>query len=805
MIDRAESVYTIKPTPRIERLKEAFVKLKITASLDRACIETRVMKETEGEPMLTRRAKVFAAIAREMPIDIYADELLVGFISVRPWCNNITPADGPELEAGWSFYDTVGAEHAGSNLTDEENRILNEELIPYWKGADGKYERTREGRNLQNIPKELAEIIFMDPDSYPPRDTQIYSRSMGMHYGHNCPNYQKVLSKGFLGIKKDAEERLSKLDLSQPGEIKKELFLKGVIIAMQAASELGTRFAAKARSMAEKEDDITRQKELLEIAKVCDWVPANPPRTFYEALQAYFFTWILLLWETSWTWSFSIGRADQYLYPFYEKDIKEGRITKEDAQELVDCFIIKLNQLIQYTHVSVGGFKADGSDATNELSLMFIEAMMHTRLVEPVFGVLIHSKTPDTLLIKACQLCSMGSGHPQFINNDVLIEQALARGTMGGQNITLQDARAAAPFGCSELGIPGRDSGYYYFGLCNLAAGMEFVLTNGFSLHFKRKMGLETGDPRKFKSIEEVREAYRKQIDFMRKNISTFGNIAEQSIAELSPTLYESALIDDCIEKGICREEGGAHYNFNTGLVAAGTADVADSLAAIKKLVFDEKKITMDQLCDALEHNFEGYEDIRQMLLNAPKYGNDDDYVDMEAAFVSHVYASEMTKIRNTRGGYMCPGGSPLAQYVVLGEVLGALPSGRLAGKPLADAWSPFAGVDMEGPTAVLNSMGKIDHVEILGGVVTNLRIDPVVFKDSDGIRRLANMLRTFIDLKIFEVQINVVSSETLKAAQKEPEKYRGLVVKVAGYNAFFVQLSKTLQDSIIARTEHGI
>ena len=802
MVDR---VIEMKPTPRVERLREAFMRLRPTASIDRACIETRVMKETEGEHMVIRRANVFAAIAREMPISIYPDELIVGCHSVRPWCDNISPADGPALEAGQILNVTSSENYDLNAFSEEENRELRENLIPYWKGQ-GKYERTRSGRALLQFPPELADLLFANPEDFPPIPSMIYAAAVGPHYGHNCVGYENVLKKGFLGIKKEAEEKLAKLDPEEPEDLEKIPFVRGVIMAMEAAAGVGRRFADKARGLAEQEIHAERKAELLKIAEVCDWVPANPARTFYEALQSYYFAWILLFWETPFQWSVTPGRTDQYLYPYYHKDVTEGRITKEEAQELLDCYFIKLNlnQTNKYHHISVGGFKPDGADATNELSYMLIEATMHTRLEEPIIGILLHSKTPDDLLIKACQLCSLGTGHPQFINNEVLVSQALARGTMGGPAITLEHARYACPVGCIELGIPGLDSGYNYFSaLCNLAAAMEFVMTNGMSRFYNRRMGLETGDPRKFKSFEEVRGAFRKQVAWMRRVRGITSNIEERIAAELSPTVYESALIEGCIEKGKPRELGGAHYNFNTGVVGAGAPDAGDSLSAIKKLVFEEKKITMDRLCDALDNNFEGYDDLRQMLLRTPKFGNDDDYPDEETVFVSHVYASEMTKQRNTRGGHCCPGGSPLSMYIACGLVVGALPSGRLAGEPLSDGWSPCAGSDVNGPTAVLKSMSKIDHVELLGGVIHNMRIDPAVFKDGN-VKRLVDFVRAFIDQKTYHIQINTASSDTLRAAQKEPDKYRDLVVKVAGYNAFFVRLNEPLQEGIIARTEHG-
>lgn len=771
-----DSIGTIQPAARVERLREAFMTLKSTPSIDRARIETRVMQETEGESMIRRRAKVFAALVREIPIDIYPDELLLGYSNVKPRGISVSPATGPGLEAmlaregtvtsltNFAGYDTFNP----GDFSKEEKRELLEEIIPYWKG-NGDYQKSFSG-----------------------------------HYGHNIIGYDKVIRKGFLAIKKDAEQRLARLDQSDPEELKKTDFLEGVVMAMQAAAELGKRFAVKARQKAQAEGDSNRKAELLRIAAVCDWVPANPARTFHEAIQSCYLTWVLQLWEIPTAGGQSVGRVDQYLYPFYKSDIENGRITKQEAQELIDCFLIKLNHAPPVAAVTVGGVKANGQDATNELSYMIIEGMMHTRLRQPFFSVQVHNKMPEDLLIKGCQLSALGTGHPQFINSDVLITQALARGNLGGSPMTLTDARAAAPIGCIELGIPGKDSGYLYYGSTNLAAAMELVLTNGVRRSDEKKIGLQTGDPRQFTSFEEVREAYRKQVAFMKRNTQIGGAKHEQRLIDLAPTVYESALIDDCIEAGVCREEGGAHYNFNTGCVANGSTDAGDSLAAIKKLVFDDKKMTMGELCDALAGDFAANADIRTKLLQAPKFGNDDDYADEQVAWVVHQWASEFTKMKNLRGGYGCPGGSPMQAYVPLGKAVGALPSGRHAWQPLAEAASPGAGSDVNGPTAVLKSMGKVDAVEVLGGLILNMRIDPAIVRNGN-VLRLTQLIRSFVDQKIYHVQINVISSETLRAAQKEPEKYRDLMVKVAGYNAFFTQLSEPLQDSIIARTEHGV
>ena len=760
----------MEPTARVERLRDAFLRLKPTASIERARIETKVLKRTEGESVITRRAKAFAATVREMPIYIYPNQLIVGCTSERPLCNNITPAINLDMrKIGYSYILGMREDAPFASLNDEEKREL-QELKPYWE---------EQGR-----------------------------RVVTHHFGHNIHNHQKVLKKGFLGIKKEAEERLAKLDLTEPDDDAKVTFLEGVIIAMEAAAEIGVRFAVKAKELAEKEEDDKRKVELLKIAEVCERVPAQPARTFYEALQSYYFSYLLLFWEVIPTLGFSQGRMDQYLYPYYEHDIREGRITNEEAQELIDCYLLAGNfegdLTPSGTPMTVGGVKANGQDATNELSYLFIEGVMHTRLPSPWLSVLVHHQMPDELLIKACQLCSMGTGQPQFVNSDVIVSQALARGSMGGPTITLEDARNASPQGCFELVIPGKDSGYFYFRMPNLAACMEYVLTNGLRRFDRRKIGLETGNPRQFTSFEEVQEAFCKQVAWMRRNIEIAGNDTERKIIEFTPTVYESALIDGCIEKGKCREEGGAYYNFNNGGAVLASTDAGDSLTAIKKLVFDDKKITMTELCDALDHNFEGYEELHQMLLNAPKFGNNDDCADEQIAWILHQWMIEFNKVKNLRGGQGCPGGSVMGSYVPEGRMVGALPSGRLAGEPLVDASSPSRGKDIKGPTAVVNSMGKIDHVEILGGITFNLRIDPVVFRDGN-MQRMAAMVRSFIDQKIFHMQVNVVSSDTLRAAQKEPEKYRDLVVKVAGYNAFFTYLSDALQDTIIARTEHRL
>lgn len=795
-----DSVMDIGVTSRVERLRKVFVEHRYCLSIDRMRIETRVMKETEDEPMEMRRAKVFAAVVREIPISIFADELIVGCAGVNPRCRYIDPDELEAIDEGVKL-DKFG-HHFRKSLTDEHLRELKEDMIPYWKES-GKWEKTRHGRNYELIPPEVYNLMVVDPEEHPPTLSLVYTAGLGLasgsQIGHNSLNYEKVLEKGFLGVKKDAEERLARLDQTDPDEGKKVSFLQGVIIAMEAAAEIGKRFAAKARELAEEEEDTKRKEELLEIAEVCEWVPSHSARTFREALQSVYFARMLVLWETFFAVSHSVGRVEQFLQRYYERDMKAGVLTKEETQELIDCFLIKLSHASHANHVGVGGLKPNGQDATNDLSYMLLEGMAHVRLTEPFMSILVHSKTPDALIMKGCKLLSLGTGHPVFINCDIQVQQMLAR------PVPLAHARAASQVGCYEPVVAGYDAGHYAAGLLNFGAILELALTNGWSRHYNKKVGLESGDPRQFKSFEELREAFRRQASWIMDGIGTAHGVAEQTLAELCPTPYESALIEDCIEKGISREAGGARYNFAPMVVGVGAVDAGDSLAAIKKLVFDEGAITMDQLCDALDSNFEGYEDLRQQLLKAPKFGNDDDYVDEQVAWVSHVFADEANTCPNARGGHGTPIGAPMQMYVYSGEITGALPSGRFAGQPLSDAWSPGAGNDLNGPTAILNSAGKIDHVELLSGVTLNMRLDPEVFKSRDGMMRCADLIRSFVDQKIFQVQFNVVSADTLKAAQKEPAKFRDVMVKVAGYSAYFTSLPKSLQDGLIARTEHRL
>ncbi len=797
-----------QPTPRVERLRAQYYREEMTLSAEADRIITREMKKTEGEPMIIRRGKAFCALVRELPTDIFQDEPFVGWLSGNPWVSYLNTEHGN----AWT-------EKALDSLPmgEEDRKTLREEIIPYWK-AQGKWERTRAGRVKQLYTKEMADLLW--PDGVDPVNrissgfgpiSEIHTK---MHIGHCLPNFEKVLKKGLAGIAQEAQERIAKLNLADPEDLKKRIFLGAAAEALQAAAGIGARFAAEARKQAAGESDAKRKEELTAIAGICDHVPAHPARTFHEALQSLWFAHLLHWWETPELYAISPGRVDQYLYPYFRRDIDEGRLTQDGAQELIDCFLMRFGQdAASYRatngiaqHMDLGGLDDKGLDATNELSYMFLEGMMHTRMVEPNVGVLLHSKTPEPFLIKACQLCSMGTGHPMFINQDTAVENLLARGTLGGRSVPLNLARQSSAIGCTEPTVVNRSSGFLTGGYIGMATPLELVLHNGRLPFFKdKKIGLETGDPSSFQSFEEVKDAFRKQLAWLVEKMAGVINLCYQATAEMYPTIYQSALIDGCIESGRTREEGGALYNFGPCINTAGAVDVADSLAVIKKLVFDDKVVTLKELADALWANFKGHEDLRRKALKVPKFGNDDDFVDQMMAWLMNIFSQEVTKYKNTAGGHLLPLQIPLAGYVGVGKVVGALPSGRLAGEPFSDGISPTRGSDVNGPTAVLKSVGKMNHAEVCLGQTLNMRIDPDTFRDRAGYKQLADLLRTFVDQKILHIQFNVVSSETLRAAQKDPAQYRDLLVRVSGYVAYYTRLPKALQDGIIARTEHRL
>ena len=782
---------------RTRKLRDDLLGKKPQMCHERAVIYTRVYQETEGEPMIICRAKALRRWLEEMTIYIQDGELIVGNEASTPRAAPIYP----ETEACYLLeegLDHFQKRHEDPFVVTERTKRELEKVLPWWKG------KTVEEVAPHKMPNVTCQLMNLKHKVFHP---ELHLRG---GIGHVSADFWRVLDRGFEGLKQEAEERLNQLDFDDPEDLGKKDFYKASIITCEGVINYAKRYARLARKLAAQEEDPTRKEELEEIAQVCDQVPAKPARTYYEAVQAIWFSHLLLQMESNGLGT-SPGRVDQYLYPFYKKDIGEGRITKEEAQELLECFWVKIEEVKRvydsecardfagYTtglNVTIGGQRQDGTDATNEVSFMCLDAEDHLRVAHPNFTVRYHHKLPDSLLHRACEVIRLGTGMPELMNDEMHIPSLMNRG------VKLEDARGYTNIGCVEPAVPGKTCSWSNAAMFNLGKCLELALNNGKCLLCGEQAGPETGDPCSFTSIQGVMQAYKDQVAYFVKHMIISLNAIDLAHKELVQTPYLSLLVLDCMEKGKDITAGGAHYNF-TSPQGVGVADVADSLVAIKKLVFEDKSINMEEILLALKENFERREQLRQILINAaPKYGNDDDYVDQLARWSGRVYCEEVERHKNPRGGMFQPGLYPVSAHVPLGRNTAALPSGRKAKTPLADGVSPTHGSDNKGPTAVIKSVAKLDHMIASNGTQLNQKFSPRVLEDEKGLRSLAELIRVYFNLGGKHIQFNVVDSKTLREAQKNPEKYTNLVIRVAGYSAFFTQLHKDVQDDIIERTE---
>jgi len=780
-------------SPRIARLRQGYFKDRPAICIHRARTYTEVYKETEGEPTVIRRGKAFKRYCEEKPIIIQGDELIVGNPGCRPRYVTIVP----DYAWRWALseLETMSTRAADPYLiSEEQKRELREEIFPYWKG------------------KSVQDYIL---GHLPPAKRLPQAADSTRGVGHGVPGFAKVLQQGFKGIEETAKKTLSKLSYANPQDHEKIHFLEGVILSCQGMKILGERHANEARRLAEIEENRERKKELLEIAEICDWVPYNPARTFHEAVQTCWFVEVSTKIVESSTGK-GLGRFDQYMYPYYERDMKEGRLTKEKAQELIECLWIKSSEIVPvcsesgakviagyqpYQNVNVGGLTKNGLDATNELSYMCLQATYNTRLNNPSLTALVHKNSPDKFLMKAAEVIRTGCGMPQIDNVEVAAKQMLACG------VSTQDANYVDIFGCAESNVQGKmwKTSGAYDGVVNLGLALEHALNDGYERmdRGKERWELATGDPRKFKTYEEVEDAFKKQVAHCTRCTCIDGMVAEEANIVVCPDPVHSATLEGPVERGIDYLNGGCTYNVGPAVMFIGLADVANSLAVIKKLVFEDKVLTMEELIDLLDTNFEGREDLRLLLLNrGPKYGRDDDYVDDIARRVSDFCAEEPSKYTSIRGCKFCSNLFNVSANTPAGAAVGALPSGRKAGTPLTDSASPQQGTD-KSPTEVIKSVTKWDHAKHLNGDLVNMNFSPSVFEGERGLRNFVSLLRTFIDRGGFQIQFNIVDAATLKDAQKHPEKYTSLMVRVAGYSAYFNELCKETQDDIISRTEH--
>ena len=793
-----------KPTERVKRLKDQILSAVPCIEVDRARLLTESFKETEDQPIIIRKAKALEKILNEIPIVIRDEELIVGSLTK----NSRSAQVFPEFSNKWLVdeFDKLPKRTSDSFQISEETKEELKEIFKYWEGK---------------TVSELASS-YMSDETIKAMGAKVFTVA-NYHFnglGHISVDYKKVLEKGFKGIIDEAEDAMSKFHSSDPEYIKKRKFLEAVIISCKAAINYAKRYAKLAEELAEETSDIIRKNELLDIAKVCNKVPENPASTFYEACQSFWFVQAIISLESN-GHAISPARFDQYMYPYFKNDIDNGIATKEINKEILQCLWVKFNDLTKvrdetttkafsgysmFQNLIVGGQTPEGKDATNELSYMCLDATGSLKLPQPSLSVRIWNKTPEEFFIRVCELTRLGTGLPAFYNDEVIIPMLVNNG------LNLEDARDYAIVGCVEPQKPGKTDGWYDAAFFNLAQILKLTIDNG--KMDGKQVGPKTGEFTQFKNIEEFIEAYKKQMEYFVSQMVAADNCVDIAHKERAPLPFLSSMLDDCIAKGKSIQEGGGHYRFS-GPLGVGIANVGDSFMAIKKLIFDEEKFTLGQLKEALDTNFgenesdpvkkREFEDIKQMLLHrSPKFGNDIDEVDEFTREGAFIYCKEVSKHFNQRGGKFIPGLYPVSNNVHLGSLVGATPDGREAYKPIADGVSPTRGADVKGPTAAANSVAKLEHYAAPSGTLFNQKFSPNSLKGDNGLKNLASLIRSYFDEKGMHIQFNVVDKNILIDAQKHPEKYRDLIVRVAGYSAQFVCLDKGIQDDIIKRTEQN-
>ena len=839
-----EKYYTLEipKTDRIPKLVEHLYAKMPEIESARARLITESYKETEALPIVMRRAMAFEHILDNIPIIIRENELIVGSTTIAPrGCQTY-----PEFSYKWleAEFETVATRTADPfYIADQTKRELLE-ADAYWEGKTTSELAT--SLMTEETRKAIEHNIFT-PGNY------FYNG-----VGHVTVQYDKVLAIGYEGIIAQVEAELAKCNPGDEDFCTRSQFLKAVLISCRAVIRYANRYAELAEKEAAACTDAVRKQELLQIASNCRHVPAKGAGSFYEACQSFWFVQQLLQIESS-GHSISPGRFDQYMYPYYKRDLDSGKLTREFAQELLDCIWVKLNDLNKcrdaasaegfagyslFQNLIVGGQDKDGNDVTNDLSFMCITAAKHVFLPQPSLSIRVWNKTPHALMLKAADLTRTGIGLPAYYNDEVIIPSLLSRG------LTIEDAREYNIIGCVEPQKAGKTEGWHDAAFYNMCRPLELVFSNGYDKG--EKISIETGRVEDMTTFEEFYDAYKKQMNYNLSLLVNADNAIDVAHATRCPLPFLSCMVDDCIKRGKTVQEGGAIYNF-TGPQGFGIANMADSLYAVKKLVFEEKKVTLAEYKRALAMNYgqgfdeisaaeivtqivremeakgmkvdesqiatmistvmntelpaeekKRYEDLRAMIDEVPKFGNDIEEVDMFARDVAYTYTRPLLNYRNPRGGQFQAGLYPVSANVPLGAQTGATPDGRLAHTPVADGVSPSAGKDVHGPTAAANSVSKLDHGIASNGTLFNQKFHPTALSGEKGLENFVALIRSYFDQKGSHMQFNVVDRETLLDAQKNPEKYAHLVVRVAGYSALFTTLSKSLQDDIIRRTEQG-
>lgn len=775
---------------RIALLKKKMLSQPRYASIEQAKIITDSYKKNEGRSRILQRAYSLSAALEQLEITVEPEELIVGNRTAGVRNGVVFPESG----SSWvdREFETLPTRAQDKfQVKEEDIKYFREVIKPYWSG-----------KSLEDVlnaayGKEIAEIAKV---------VKINQKDHAQ--GHICPDCKRWLQYGPAGLLKEAQVKES--ESSEKGKIE---FYQSVRIVMQGVIVFMNRYADKIEEMIPAEKDSDVRKSMKKVAANCRNLSKRPAKSFHEALQSIWFLFVVLHMESNAS-SFSPGRLDLILLPYYEKDIAYNNITKSEALELIECIWLKFNEIVYMRNrnsakyfagfpigfnIAIGGIDGNGKEVKNDLSFLFLEAQKELGLPQPNLSVRLSEKTSDDILEEAIRVVAKGSGMPQFFNDKAVIP------AMEELGISLEDAKDYAIVGCVELTTQGNNLGWSDAAMFNLNKALEYTLTGGKDLMTGEINGRNFGKLTDYGTFEDLESAFQKMLDsYMDDMIKACEEVEKAHIA-LLPTPFLSSVIDDCMQKGLDVTAGGAHYNFS-GIQMIQVANLADSLAAIKKLVYEEKKISREDLSEALEHNFEGYEVIRTMLLNkVPKYGNDVEWVDALGVKWAEYFKKKLGSYTNYRGGRYHTGMYTVSAHVPMGENVGASADGRLAGTPLADGgMSPVYGRDIAGPTAVLKSVSRLDKTLTSNGGLLNMKFLPEFFKNETGIHKFALFLRSFVDLEIPHIQFNVVNKEDLIAAKKDPEKYRSLTVRVAGYTAYFTELAGELQDEIIARTSYG-
>ncbi|MFZ0532335.1 MAG: trans-4-hydroxy-L-proline dehydratase [Anaerolineales bacterium] len=782
-------------TERVKKLRLQSLEAVETLTSERAELMTEFSSQDIGlvsSPV--RRALAFKYLMEQKAICINDGELIVGEKSEAPknaptfpelCCHSLEDLDLLNNREKTSF-----------KVSPETRQIYEERIIPFWKG------------------KSMRELIFneMTKEWRAAYSAGVFTEFMEQRAPGHTVLDDKIYKKGMLDFQAEIKARLSELDyLNDPNAYEKQEELRGMHITAGAIVRYAERHAERALELASKEQDEQRKNELMKIADVCRHIPAKAPRNFWEALQYYWFVHLGVTIELN-TWdAFSPGRLDQHLLPFYQLGLSEGNLSSDSAEELLQCFWIKFNNqpappkvgvtaeesgtYTDFAQINLGGVRPDGSDGVNDVTYLLLDVIEEMRLLQPSTSIQVSKKNPDRFIKRAAEIIRTGFGQPSVFNADLIGQELMRMGK------SVVDARCGGSSGCVEVGAFGKEN-YNLTGYFNLPKVLEITLHNGIDPRTGAKIGIATGDPSAFHSMEELYDAFERQVNFF-VNVKVRGNnVIERLYAQYMPCPLLSLLVDDCISNGKDYHDGGARYN-TTYIQGVGLGTMTDALTSLSYHVYDHQTLSMGEFVDNLNANFEGNEQLRQQLLNrTPKYGNDDDLADKVMQRIFEIYFHAVDGRRNTKGGEYHINLLPTTVHIYFGSVTGATPDGRMAGAPLSEGVSPVQGADHKGPTAVIRSVAKMDHVRT-GGTLLNQKFTPQVLNSENGLDKLVQLIRTYFRLDGHHIQFNVVDAATLRLAQQHPEQYRSLIVRVAGYSDYFCDLSKTLQDEIIARTEH--